>query len=196
MNDMEQGFGRLLDERQIERVLRDYARGVDRLDMPLLRSAYHDEAIDDHGDYRGPVDGFVAWLSERHTQTEHSMHFLGNCHIEFFTDDVALVETYFASRRLANRPVADRTATVAAAALFDEKLGRYVDRFERRGGLWKIAHRVVVFEVKFTTPVRVEPRAAPTTWGRRDAADAYASQHRELVARYGEPRPAARPSNP
>ena len=52
---------------------------------------------------------------------------------------------------------------------------RYVDRFERRDGEWKIAARVVVLDL-----TRVEPATPPFgdvpgwnfTWGTRDKSDA------------------------
>lgn len=178
---------RLLDKSSIQEALHRYVRGVDRCDMDLVRSAYHEDAIDDHGEYKGSVSGFVEWLTQRHGHAEHSMHFLSNCHIEFFSDDVALAETYFASRRVANRAPEQRSRVTRQEVLFDEKLGRYIDRFERRNGYWRVAHRVVVFDVRFTTPVRLEPRVSPHHWAMRDSSDIYARMHGELAGQYGPP---------
>jgi hypothetical protein len=34
---------------------------MDRLDRELVRSAYHDDAIDDHAAFVGPVERFLDW---------------------------------------------------------------------------------------------------------------------------------------
>ena len=39
---------------------------MDRLDRELARSAYHDDAIDEHGGFVGPVDGFLDWAFAYH----------------------------------------------------------------------------------------------------------------------------------
>ena len=52
----------LLDRQEIHDCLMRYSRGVDRLDPDLIRSAYHDDAIDDHGMFVGTRDEFVDWV--------------------------------------------------------------------------------------------------------------------------------------
>src|SRR5882724_2908499 len=50
MNDQDQmALRQLLDRQAILDCLHRYTRGVDRLDRQLLLSAYHADAIDDHG---------------------------------------------------------------------------------------------------------------------------------------------------
>jgi SnoaL-like domain len=51
---------------------------------------------------------------------------------------------------------------------------RYVDRFERRDGDWRIAHRVVVLDSARTDPLTPWQGTSPITsmtFGRRDATD-------------------------
>lgn len=49
----------LIDRADIYDCMLRYARGMDRRDRPLLRSAYHDDAIDEHVGFVGPVDDFM-----------------------------------------------------------------------------------------------------------------------------------------
>ena len=44
---------RLLDRQAITECVHRYARGLDRRDTDLLRSAYHPDAVEDHGQYVG-----------------------------------------------------------------------------------------------------------------------------------------------
>ena len=148
-------------EQHQDAILR-YARGADRRDMDLVRSTYHPDAYDDHGDYKGGVDGLIEWIAKRHANISQSMHFLGNCLIEFLGDDIALVETYFSRRRVT-------AVTESKSEVIDnEALGRYVDRFERRKGEWKIAHRVVVYDAVLMPSVPSPPRSSSWAWARRD----------------------------
>jgi hypothetical protein len=51
----EQALQRLLDKQDIYETLCRYARGVDRGDWDLVRSTYHEDAYDSHGDYQGDI---------------------------------------------------------------------------------------------------------------------------------------------
>jgi len=128
----------LLDKLAIYEVLTTYARGIDRRDWELVRSCYHEDAVDDHGAYYGDVDGFISWVSERHAGVEQSMHFLGNTLIEL-DGDVAFSETYLTTYAHETRP--------GAPTQYVHSGCRYVDRLERRDGRsWKFAERHVVVE--------------------------------------------------
>ena len=166
-----QALQRLIDKDDIQDALCRYARGVDRGDWALVRSTYHPDAHDTHGDYSGPVDGLIDWLDKRFAGVDNSMHFLGNCLIEFAGPDLALVETSFVSRRL--RPLTDseRQTLGPNDAICREGWGRYVDRFERRQGEWRVAHRTVVLEASSSSVALGGVRTSPLTWGRRDTTD-------------------------
>lgn len=163
----------MLDKVDILDVMQRYARGVDRGDMDLIRSSYHPDAYDDHVEYKGDVDGLIAWLEQRFHGVDNSTHFIGNCLIEFADEDTALVETYYNSRRI-RLPTAQEAATLQPNdQICRQSWGRYIDRFERRNGEWRIAHRVVVLESRFTMVVSDAERDAQSTWGQRDASDPY-----------------------
>jgi hypothetical protein len=166
-----QGLQRLLDRAEIEDALRRYARGVDRGDWAAVRSTYHPDALDQHGDYSGDVNGLITWLENRFAGADNSMHLLGNCYIEFAGTDLALVETYFVSRRLRS-PTGDEKYVVRAEdAIARETWGRYVDRFERRKGEWRVAGRTVVIEARSAGCALGGARSSAGIWGRRDQTD-------------------------
>jgi hypothetical protein len=57
--DVSRRLGRLEDLAEIRDCMMRYARGMDRRDRELLRSAYHDGAVDDHVGFVGEVDDFI-----------------------------------------------------------------------------------------------------------------------------------------
>src|SRR5215210_6467344 len=63
---------RLIDRAGIQDLMARYARSVDRRDWDAVRSTFHPDAHDDHGDYKGDVDGFITWVSERHAKISQS----------------------------------------------------------------------------------------------------------------------------
>jgi hypothetical protein len=111
-----------------------YARGVDRFDRALVLSAYHPDAIDDHGDFVGSPEEFVEWAFDLHEKGQIStQHNLTNhsCEID---GDTAHTETYYTF----NARNIDESLWIAG--------GRYIDRLERREGEWRIANRYCVIE--------------------------------------------------
>ncbi|HLG89347.1 MAG TPA: nuclear transport factor 2 family protein [Alphaproteobacteria bacterium] len=170
---------RLADRAQITDALARYARGVDRRNWEFVRSAFHAGATVDQGDYKGSAEGLVESMVARHGAIEQSMHILTNTLIEFDGPDSAIVETcYTAIQRNAHLPVEMRRALLGATAPAEGKidlraLGRYVDRFERRHGAWRIARRVCIVETIVGSPA---PSAATYSdrWvvQKRDSDDA------------------------
>lgn len=134
-NELEAQVRALTDRAEIRACLERYARGVDRRDRELLRSAYHDGAIDDHVGFVGEVDDFIDWAFAYHgTQTRYQ-HYLLN-HTADIDGDTAHAETYFLFVGTDREPANHMTISG----------GRYVDRLERREGRWAIAARVCVAE--------------------------------------------------
>ena len=135
----------LADREAIRDCLHRYCRGVDRADEAALRSAYWPGATDRHGPYHGPVEGFIEAARKVWAAGARNVHALSNILIEFRGDDAAAVESYFTA--LQRGPGLDgRTAQWLLA-------GRYCDRFEKRGGEWRIAARTVAYDwVEEQTP--------------------------------------------
>lgn len=140
-------FGSFLEElearTEIEDCLKRFARAVDRQDWRAAREHYHEDAIDDHGFFKGPPDAFLAHIAGLHTHQDHSMHFNTNVLIEFQARDRAFVETYVLvlQRLRADAP----NVPAGAHGLRNLASARYLDRFEHRNGQWRVAHRTLVF---------------------------------------------------
>ncbi|MGD1110313.1 MAG: nuclear transport factor 2 family protein, partial [Mycobacterium sp.] len=92
--ELREQVNRLTDRAEIYDCMQRYARGIDRRDRALLRSAYHDGAVDDHVGFVGAVDDFIDWALAYHsTQTRHQ-HYLLN-HTVDIDGGVAHAETYY-----------------------------------------------------------------------------------------------------
>ncbi|MGW4336516.1 nuclear transport factor 2 family protein [Rhodococcus koreensis] len=182
MNDREaaSALQRILDRQDIHDVLCRYARGVDRGDWELVRSTYHPDAYDDHVDYQGNIEGLLEWLDDRFAGVDNSMHFLGNSLVEQTAADYASVETYFVSSRLIPPTGAAAAHTSAGDALCRQAWGRYLDRFERRDGVWRVAYRRVVIDARFAAVAIDGIRTDGPYWGLRDTRDPLYAEHASL----------------
>lgn len=158
---------RLIAKTEIEDCMKYYARGVDRRDWNLVRSCFHDDALDLHGEFKGDSEAFIEWVSKRHENVPFSMHYLLNCLIDFETDAFAKVETYFWAIQRRESP----TDEPDAQAMDFEVFGRYVDRFECREGGWRIAYRRVVYDSTRTLVATNHLRDLVGICGQRDMTD-------------------------
>ena len=127
----------MLAKHQIREVLARYARGIDRADGGLLRTCYHADAIEEHGGtFAGNAWDYIEQAIPKVMKMGPMQHLLGNSYIRL-EGDVAHVETYVWTFA---RVTLDRTAWDTFTG------GRLLDRFERRAGQWKIAHRRTIFD--------------------------------------------------
>ncbi len=127
----------LLDRQAIRDVVLRYCRGIDRLDLELVRSCYHADATDEHGTFTGTRDEYVDWVGGVLNRFTGTMHVVANQLVEL-DGDRARSETYGVAYHHGDPPDDHRRNFTTGF--------RYVDRFERRGGEWRIAARVAVRE--------------------------------------------------
>ena len=151
---------RLLDRQEITDVLHRYCRAIDRTDEELLASVYHLDATDDHGSFSGDANEFVTRTIRRmRDEYRASQHRISNILIEF-QEEIAFVESYV----VAIHSLPDGRTEMAGA--------RYVDRFARRDGSWKIARRLVVMDWDLTVESdAISPHLAAFSRGCRDRSD-------------------------
>lgn len=158
---------KLIAKSEIEDCLKLYARSVDRRDWASLRTCFHDDAIDHHGEFRGDRDEFIDWVRTRHLEVPFAMHYLLNCLIEFTSDLTAAVETYFWA--IQRREIRNEDGTVTATDY--EVFGRYVDRFAKRDCVWRVADRKVVYDSTRQQHSSNHLRKTVGLLGRRDRQD-------------------------
>lgn len=141
---MDERIARLLDRQEIERVIHRYCRGIDRRDLALVRACYHDDATDQHGSFFGTADEYVVWVDKLLARYRFTTHALHQITVEFGGDpDLAGVETYGVSVHRGDPAKPHQNLATAF---------RYLDRFERRGGSWKIASRIAIGEWSLRLP--------------------------------------------
>lgn len=127
---------RLLDRLAIQDCLSLNAHATDMLDAEAWKSTYWPDAEEDHGFFRGNAHAFVEQMVVNlRAQMDLCWHLLGNTLVTFDGDgDGARAATYFYSY----------CRMIGANGARDDSFcgGRYMDRFEMRAGVWRIAERV------------------------------------------------------
>jgi hypothetical protein len=156
----------LLDKQAIAEVMMTYCRAIDHLDEDLLRSVFHPDSRHNHG-FVGPSSApgakgepgkpgdFVGYALGVLTSMTRTHHQLGNIFIEVH-GDVAYTEAYFTAyhrMRAKGDPKAASNAYDTEMDLF--VAGRYMDRMEKRNGVWKIARRTATTDWQ-----RIDPPSA------------------------------------
>ncbi len=154
-----------LDKRACSDLIFRLARALDRCDGPLLRSLFHPDATDDHGYFKGTAAEFADWVLPLLETMERTQHTISNVLVDV-AGDRAVGEAYFVAYH--------DLAGAGGEPLRMTAAGRYLDRFERREGQWKFAHRAAVYDWN-----AVEPRSdkwdrtpgGPRDFGQRGTGD-------------------------
>lgn len=145
--DRQARLDELLDRQDILDCLNRFSRGMDRFDREVFLSAFHEDATMAAGPFVGSAADCYDWASAMHEQGQVATHHnLLNVTYDI-QGDTAHTETYylFVGR---NR---DDSNWIAG--------GRYLDRLERRDGVWKIALRTNAIEWSGMVPTMPIPFA-------------------------------------
>jgi hypothetical protein len=141
-----------------------YMRALDRLDEALLADQFWPEARCEYGIFSGgPVD-FAAFCMAALAGHARNHHLIGQHLVDFTGAHEAFGEVYYqAYHRVAGDAGEPRDLFIA---------GRYVDRYERRGGVWKIAYRSELVDwVRDDPATDAMVALAPFIMGERKPAD-------------------------
>ncbi len=125
---------------QIRDAVQRYSRGIDRLDRDTMRAAYWPDATDDHGVFVGNAWEFVDRCMGSHDRWRSTLHCVLNHLVELDP------ETGDDAPATARGEVYNVTYLIPNEGEISMWVGRYLDRYERRAGEWRIAARICVHE--------------------------------------------------
>ncbi len=135
-----------------------YCRSVDRLDVGLGHSVFHEDSHADFGSYVGSGRGWIDYICEKHREFLHHSHQVTNVIIEL-DGETAGSEAYV-------------TATLQRrdgdTVVQHEFWARYVDTWSKRDGDWAIDRRECIVDygaIREVSPLPGSPRS------RRDQED-------------------------
>jgi hypothetical protein len=159
MDDLSAGVQSLLDHREIENVITTYPRAVDRGDVEMLKSCFHSDAlsINSLGEFNAH-EFFGTLLPMMHRLFSGTMHHVTHSNIRI-DGGSAVAESYFIAYHAViggHKEVAEFFGPPYAEAMaashrlegghFYLACGRYLDRLEKRAGIWRFAVRKVSIE--------------------------------------------------
>lgn len=148
------------DRQAITDLIHQYCRSVDRLDIPLGHSIWHEDGIADYGQavYQGDGRGVIDHICAQHRRTLHHSHRVSNIIIEL-DGDRAGSESYVAAALRVRR---------GEQLLQMNVWGRYVDQWSRRNGRWGLDRRIAIRDFD---EVRAVEAMGDYDAGRRDRSD-------------------------
>jgi hypothetical protein len=128
---MSHDLNTLLAKQEIYELCCLYMRGLDRLDAGLLLSVFHEDGWCEYGFSNCPPGEFVEFAIKALGDHEANQHMIGNVLIELEGEE-AFGEVYFRAYH-----------KIATEQDFEDVIiaGRYLDRYEKRDGQWKMAYR-------------------------------------------------------
>ena len=134
----------LLDHFDIREVIETYVHACDRADRDAVADVYHADSWDEHGPMKNDGHAFATNVVEALKKYwQNCNHLLGQSRIKV-TGDTAGAETLF---------FATLTREENGVMMLDQQIGRYIDRFERRAGLWRIKERLCLQEWAASAPL-------------------------------------------
>lgn len=139
----------LLDKQEIEEVVgARYGRALDWLDMDQLKTCFHEDGWVDYGFYEGNAHGWCEAVMPIESSAIHRFHYVFNIRVEVNGDNADAESNSLAGSR---RPEDDGSLTQGFYG------SRYLDKLERRDGVWKISERRTLLEFAQFAPAGGAP---------------------------------------
>ena len=140
-------FEELSAREQIRDTLVTYTRGVDRADVGLIRSVFHHDAWVQFPEslHQGSLEGFLDFAVNELPRFVRTRHTITNVKIDFDGPKAAYVESYLHADHQGSETHHWKNRMI-------ELWARYLDKFEERDGVWKIARRELVVDWMYKYP--------------------------------------------
>jgi hypothetical protein len=150
----------LADHQSITDLIYRYCRAVDRLDIPLGHSIWHEDGIADYGEgyYQGPGKGVIDLICENHLLMLHHSHQVTNILIELHGDHAGSESYVQVALRLQQQETLQQISV----------WGRYIDSWSRRENRWGLDKRILVIDFD---ELRAVTGMAQHGLARRDGSD-------------------------
>ncbi len=121
----------VIAKQDITELIYRYMRGLDRWDEALLRSVFFDDAYCEFGFINGSASDFISFAIDALKTHESNHHMVGNIIIDIEGDE-AFGEVYFNAFHKIKTDNGFEDLIIA---------GRYLDRYQKRDGVWKFSYR-------------------------------------------------------
>jgi hypothetical protein len=146
----------LVDKQAIYEVVLRGCRGGDRFDLEMILSVFHDGAqLHNVAGFNGSCEdlrAFLAPIRASFAGGPATYHMLGNHFVEL-NGDRAVSESYVMVHHWGQSSSSNPADETAAQAFADNNYTagtRYIDKFERRAGEWRIVERWAVRDWTWT----------------------------------------------
>jgi len=134
---LQHAFEQMQAKQDLHELNARYANGVDRRDRALLETLWWPDSVIDFGLFVGSGAQFAEIISAPNPAVEITYHFASNELFEI-DGDRATGRSYVLGVSVVVGEDGRKTDQVVG--------GRYLDKYARRGGVWKFTHRVFVVD--------------------------------------------------
>lgn len=139
--------GSLEDRAAITDVIAAYAHAIDRRRWGMMEHLFHDDAQFQFGEIVGDWRGFVDQARALIDPCLATQHQLGQVQFGFEGPDTCHTETYMTAMHTVPPGFPMPEVFPDKGVIYSAVVaGRYVDRFEKRGGEWRIARRTGLYD--------------------------------------------------
>lgn len=143
----------IIAKEQIRELAQLYCRADDRGDLELMAKVYHEDATDSHGiNTSGTLEEYFDLIKKYRPLMEEIQHHTTN-HLISVDGDEAEGEAYVLSYLGFTNETGKRVVIQG---------GRYLDRYSKREGTWRIAHRECVEDWIIDIPAPEGPETSLT----------------------------------